>query len=166
MVCRCLQNLNSKLSLSACVWSLCVRHVTANVCIVFSLNILLLAGIQVAESLVVLAPSGKVVDHDTEILVDAGHIAAMHKIACLFPRLRMTAEIVYRYNIRFLYTTVYERLAMRRFRSMVSLEHRLGYSEPWKSQLTIWPFFPGPGSKGWSPVLPVPTTICIRQGIL
>ena len=108
----------------------------------FSLNTLLRAGIQVAESLVVLAPNGKIVDQDTESLVDAGHIASMHKIARLFPRLRMTAEIVYRYNIRFLYTTVYERLALQRIRSLVSYEFHSGCSEPWKPQLTTWPFFP------------------------
>lgn len=138
------------LALILCVIILCVCLCVC-VCmlllmsaVALSLNVLLQAGIHVAESMVVLAPTGKVVELEAEILFDAGHIAAMHKIARLFPRLRMTAEIVYRFNIRFLYTTVYERLTLQSLRRLVSFEQCSGCSVPWKPPLTTRSFFTRP----------------------
>ena len=68
----------------------------------------------------VLASTEHGIDADSEHLVDASRIAAVHKIARLFPHLRVTTEVIYRYNIRFLYSTMYEKIALERIRHLVS----------------------------------------------
>ena len=88
--------------------------------VTFSLNDLLYAGIQSADSLVVLAAADRGIDADSEHLVDASRIAEVHKVARLFPHLRVITEVIHRYNIRFLYTTMYEKIALEKIRHLVS----------------------------------------------
>jgi potassium channel subfamily T protein 1 len=104
---------------------------------------LLRAGILLAESLVILASTvhrhderlifaSTVHRHDErlenkEVLSDADHITAVNSIAKLFPHVRLTIQVKFRYNIRFISTTPYEQSALHRLSRMVRKGDHLTY---------------------------------------
>lgn len=92
-----------------------------------SMNDMIRAGITMADNLVILSPSNLISTDIHESLVDAENIAAVHKIARVFPHVRITMDITYRYNIRFLYTTPYEQWSLQHFRHMARKIDHLTY---------------------------------------
>ncbi|XP_019852945.1 PREDICTED: potassium channel subfamily T member 2-like [Amphimedon queenslandica] len=88
---------------------------------------LLRAGIMVAESLVVFSSNKMRQSDEGEHLADAEHITAIEKIARLFPHVKISCDIKYRFNIRFIRTTPFEDLCMQRLRHMARKVDHLTY---------------------------------------